>query len=134
MRDINDIIIHCTATPEGRDYTVEQCRNDHVKVNGWSDIGYHFLIYRDGSVHAGRALSIAGAHCSGHNTGSIGVCYVGGMDASNKNPKDTRTEAQKVAIRAVVEALKAAYPKASAHCHYQYNSGKACPSFKISEL
>lgn len=90
-RVIKEIIVHCSATPEGKDFTVSDIKRWHLE-RGFSDIGYHYVIYRDGSVHVGRSESVAGAHCTGHNTISIGVCYIGGMDSTNKNPKDTRTQ------------------------------------------
>ena len=74
MRHINEIIIHCSATPEGRDYTVADIDRWH-KARGWRGIGYHYVIYRDGSVHAGRPVEQIGAHCTGHNANSIGICY-----------------------------------------------------------
>lgn len=90
-RIIKEIIVHCSATPEGKDFTVSDIKRWHLE-RGFSDIGYHYVIYRDGSINEGRSESIAGAHCTGHNTISIGVCYIGGMDSTNKNPKDTRTQ------------------------------------------
>ena len=65
-RRITEIIVHCTATPEYRDYTVADIRQWH-KQQGWSDIGYHYVVYRDGTVHEGRDVDISGAHCTGHN-------------------------------------------------------------------
>lgn len=135
-RTIKEIIVHCTATPEGRDYTVEQCRKDH-KAQGWSDIGYHYLIYRDGTVHEGRDVDIIGAHCSkgGHNTYSIGVCYVGGLESkpgtpySQLKPKDTRTDAQKFALMSLLIDLKKLYPYAKIYGHRDFDNSKACPSF-----
>lgn len=136
-RVITEIIVHCTATPEGEDYTVEDVRRMHL-ARGFSDIGYHYLVYRDGTIHVGRAEAKAGAHCTGHNTHSIGVCYVGGCPgrADSKwmnKAKDTRTPAQKASLRRLVEGLKRKYPKASVHGHYEF-AAKACPSFKIEEL
>ena len=69
MRDISKAIVHCTATPEGRPTTVEDIRSWH-KARGWSDIGYHYVIYLDGSVHEGRPVERMGAHCKGQNKGS----------------------------------------------------------------
>ena len=77
MRTITEIIVHCSATPEGRDYTVAQIRQWHLQ-RGFRDIGYHYVIYRDGTIHTGRPVAQAGAHCTGHNAHSIGVCYIGG--------------------------------------------------------
>ena len=70
-RNIKEIIVHCSATPEGEDFTVEQIRKMHL-ARGFSDIGYHYVIYRDGSIHKGRDEAKSGAHCTGHNTISIG--------------------------------------------------------------
>lgn len=76
MRKIDDIIIHCTATAEGRDVSVADIRRWH-KARGFVDVGYHYVVYLDGSVHEGRPLAQVGAHCRGHNAHSVGVCYVG---------------------------------------------------------
>lgn len=126
-RDIKEIIVHCSATPEGKDFTVEDIRRWHLQ-RGFSDIGYHYVIYRDGSEHIGRNESISGAHCTGHNTISIGICYIGGMDKDNKNPKDTRTPEQKEALLKLLKNLKVKYPKATIHGHKEF-ANKACPSF-----
>ena len=135
-RTINEIIIHCSATPEGRDYTVEDIRRDHKK-QGWSDIGYHYVIYRDGSIHEGRDVDLVGAHCSknGHNQHSIGICYIGGVENKPNTPyallkaKDTRTDAQKGALICLLYDLKKLYPKAQIWGHRDFDSGKECPSF-----
>ena len=116
LRTIDKIILHCTATPEGRDFTVEQIRQWHL-ARGFSDIGYHYVVSRDGSVHRGRPEEVAGAHCTGQNTCSIGVSYVGGCAADGKTPKDTRTPAQKVALRNLVAELQKKYPGASVARH-----------------
>lgn len=92
MRKITEIIVHCSATPEGKDYTVSDITRWH-KARGFKTIGYHYIVYRDGSVHEGRKESGVGAHCYGHNRNSIGVCYIGGLATDCKTPKDTRTEA-----------------------------------------
>ena len=130
MRKIDKIIIHCSATPEGKDFTVQQIREWHVKGNGWRDIGYHFVIYRDGSIHKGRPIEQVGAHTTGHNAHSIGICYIGGCAADCKTPKDTRTEAQRLALIKLVRELKASYPSATIHGHNEF-ANKACPSFIV---
>lgn len=127
QRTINEIIVHCTATGEGRDYDVATIRSWHIR-QGWSDIGYHYLIRLDGTIETGRDVNIAGAHCQGHNTHSIGVCYVGGVTADYDTPKDTRTEAQKDALVQLLVHLRALYPKATIHGHRDF-AAKACPSF-----
>lgn len=127
MRQITKIIVHCTATPESKNYTVDTIRKWHI-AKGWSDIGYHYVIYLDGSVHKGRDEKIVGAHCLGQNANSIGVCYVGGVATDGKTPKDTRTEAQKRSLIDLLKKLKAKYPKASIFGHRDF-AAKACPSF-----
>lgn len=130
-RNITEIIVHCSATPEGKDYTVDDIRKWHL-ARGFNDIGYHYVIYRDGSIHVGRSESVTGAHCTGHNANSIGVCYIGGMDAANKNPKDTRTPAQKEALLKLLKELKSKYPKAKIYSHNNF-AAKACPSFDATK-
>ncbi len=133
MRQIDKIILHCTATPEGQDFTVEQIRDCHVRGFGWNDIGYHFVIYRDGSVHVGRPLEIAGAHCKGYNAHSIGIAYVGGYASDGKTPKDTRTPAQREALYRLVAELQEQFPGASVHCHNEF-AAKACPCFTMKDF
>lgn len=126
-RTINEIIIHCTATPEGRECSVEEIRQWH-KARGFTDIGYHYVIHLDGRIEEGRNVDIAGAHCTGHNTHSIGVVYVGGCGKDGKTPKDTRTEAQKAALANLLMDLRKLYPRAAIHGHRDF-APKACPSF-----
>ena len=132
MREITRIILHCSATPEGKDFTVADIDKWH-KARGWQGIGYHYVVYRDGSMHEGRNIAVVGAHTSGYNKNSIGVCYIGGVATDGKTPKDTRTPAQRRALRVLVEQLKKQFPKATVHGHYEF-AAKACPSFKISDL
>lgn len=132
MRKINKIIVHCAATPEGRDVKTETIRGWHVDGNGWKDIGYHYVVELDGSVHKGRDEETVGAHCSGHNSDSIGVCYVGGLAADGKTPKDTRTGAQKSSLLRLLAELRAKYPEARIYGHRDFSS-KACPSFDAKE-
>lgn len=126
-RAINEIIVHCTASYEGNAMTVEQIRRMHIRERGWSDIGYHYVVYLDGSIHNGRDVNISGAHCSGHNLHSIGVVYVGGL-AKNGKSKDTRTPAQKAGLLKLLKELKRLYPKATIHGHREY-ARKDCPCF-----
>lgn len=130
-RNIKELIVHCSATPEGKDFTVSQIREWHLQ-RGFSDIGYHYVIYRDGSIHTGRDESVIGAHCTGHNTNSIGVCYIGGVATDGKTPKDTRTEAQKISLLKLLSELKKKYSKAKVYPHYKF-AAKACPSFNAEE-
>ena len=138
-RGIDEIIVHCTASREGQEQTVEQIRRDHTTPvskggRGWSDIGYHYVVYLDGTVHEGRNVDISGAHAEGHNSHSIGVVYVGGVENKpgvaykNLKAKDTRTEAQKASLMALLMDLRKLYPKARIIGHRDVSS-KACPSF-----
>lgn len=132
-RRITEIIVHCSATPEGKDYTVLDIRKWH-KQQGWSDIGYHYVIYRNGHVEPGRDVDIIGAHCEGHNAHSIGVCYIGGVARDGKTQKDTRTLAQKAAIISVLTELRQMYPQAKIYGHRDFDKhGKTCPSFDAKE-
>lgn len=130
-RKITEIIVHCSATPEGKDFTVDDIRRWH-KQRGFSDIGYHYVIYRDGYIERGRSEHIAGAHCIGHNTNSIGICYIGGCSKTGKTPKDTRTPEQKNALIELLKLLKMMYPKASIRSHKDFTN-KACPSFDATK-
>lgn len=131
-RTIKEIIVHCTATPEGRVETVQSIRNMH-KAKGWSDIGYHYLIGLNGERWEGRNVNLIGAHCEGHNINSIGVCYVGGVD-KKMQAKDTRTEKQKDALVALLKDLRKLYPKAKIYGHRDFDKkGKACPSFDATK-
>lgn len=131
MRKIEKIIIHCTATPEGRPVTVDQVKAWH-KARGFRTIGYHYLVYLDGTVHDGRPVEEVGAHCTGQNARSIGVCYVGGIDAGSLRPKDTRTPAQRKALRRLVDRLKIQFPFATIHGHNEF-AAKACPCFDVKK-
>lgn len=130
-RFINEIIVHCSATPEGKDYTITQIDAWH-KARGFRCIGYHYVIYRDGSIHNGRPIEQIGAHCYGHNRTSIGVCYIGGVAADGKTPKDTRTAAQKSSLVGLLRELKGVYPNAKIYGHRDF-ANKACPSFDATE-
>lgn len=126
-RVIKEIIVHCSATPEGKDFTVEDVRRWH-KQQGWSDIGYHYVIGRHGEKWTGRDVDVSGAHCEGHNRNSIGVCYIGGLDETGKKAKDTRTLQQKAVMLSLLTELKRLYPQAKIYGHRDF-ARKDCPSF-----
>lgn len=128
MRKITEIIIHCSATIEGKDYTVSNIDRWH-RQRGFRKIGYHFVIYRDGSIHTGRAISEVGAHCTGHNAISIGICYIGGLSKDGK-PKDTRTSKQRDSMKGLIEQLKEEFPTATIHGHNEF-ANKDCPCFDV---
>ena len=126
MRKITEIIVHCTATPAGRQVSVADVDSWHRR-QGLSSIGYHYLVGLDGAVGRGRPEAAVGAHCRGHNACSIGVCYVGGCDAQMR-PADTRTPAQRRALVGLLKELRGRYPQAVIHSHRDFST-KACPSF-----
>lgn len=131
MRLIKEIIVHCSATPEGKDFRMSDIDRWH-KAQGWSGCGYHYVIDLDGKIEFGRSISKQGAHASGHNANSIGVCYIGGCAADGRTPKDTRTERQKESLEWVLLVLKATFPMAKVIGHNEI-SKKACPSFRLCD-
>lgn len=128
MREIDKIIIHCTATPEGRNITVKEVRQWHL-ARGFNDIGYHYVILLDGTVQAGRPVSRVGAHVKGQNTGSIGIAYVGGIDRSGA-AKDTLNPAQETAMVNLINDLRERFGHLTLHGHNEFDN-KACPSFNV---
>lgn len=126
MRKIDKIIVHCTATAEGKDYHVADVDKWH-KQKGWKGIGYHYLVTLDGTIERGRPENEIGAHCTGQNKNSIGICYVGGLDKNGK-AKDTRTEAQKKTLLELIVALIIKYPQAKIYGHRDF-ANKDCPCF-----
>lgn len=125
MRTITEIIVHCSATLAGKDFHAADIDRWH-REKGWKRIGYHFVVDLDGLIETGRPVEMIGAHCIGHNKQSIGVCYIGGLDATGR-PADTRTDAQCVALRSLLRSLVEKY-----HCpvygHRDF-SYKRCPCF-----
>ena len=128
-RKINELIWHCSATPDGREVTVDTIRGWH-EARGWKDIGYHFVVGLDGRVHTGRPIHLVGAHVSGHNSGTVGCCYVGGMTSDMLKAKDTRTPEQKIAMEVLTTELVKIYGIDKISGHNEYAS-KACPSFDV---
>tara|TARA_R110002020_G_scaffold389000_1_gene599658 strand:+ start:169 stop:594 length:426 start_codon:yes stop_codon:yes gene_type:complete len=135
MRDLNRVILHCSATPEGREVSVETIREWHTdpppRGRGWSDIGYHYVIHLNGKIELGRPIEVQGAHTSGENEDSIGICYIGGVNAANE-PKDTMTVLQAIAFVDIVKSLRLIFGKLSIHGHNEFST-KACPSFSVEE-
>ena len=129
-RTITLLIVHCTATPAGREVSLAEVDQWH-RQRGWKGIGYHYLIRLDGTVEPGRPEAEIGAHCQNHNAHSLGICYVGGLDSQNR-PADTRTPAQRLALRALLETLHARYPHALIVGHHLFNPSKACPCFDVA--
>ena len=129
-RQIDLIVVHCTATKPSADVHGAAVDRWH-RQRGFAGIGYHFLITLDGSIEAGRPLEQVGAHCLGHNAHSIGVAYVGGLDA-NGRPADTRTAAQKQALVELLQRLRQFFPQAEIAPHRRF-AAKACPCFDVDK-
>ncbi len=115
MNKIDAIVVHCSATRAGQDIGKKEITQMHLQ-RGFSTIGYNYVVRLDGTVEVGRSLTIAGAHCNSkgfsglsYNKHSIGICYVGGTDAHGK-AADTRTPAQKKALRELIAKLIKQYP------------------------
>lgn len=111
------------------DIGVAVIRGWHVNGNGWTDIGYHIVIRRDGSIEYGRPMGIAGAHTKGYNRGSIGICMIGGIDKNGKS-RNNFTKLQFATLRRLLRTLKADYKDATIHGHNEF-SPKDCPSFNV---
>ncbi len=126
-RTINKIIVHCTATRASQDVTVDMINSWHV-ARGFAMIGYHYVIYRDGTLHEGRPLSMVGAHCTGQNSDSIGISYCGGVAEDGTTAEDNRTDAQKATLKQLIKELRATYGNIPVYGHRDFAS-KACPSF-----
>jgi N-acetylmuramoyl-L-alanine amidase len=133
MRYIDKLIVHCTATPQFKDFDVEDVRDWHVKGNGWSDVGYHWLVKLDGTVQEGRPIERIGSHVRGQNKSSIGIAYVGGMDKDMNEWIDTRTPEQKDAIFNLLMDLKFQFPDAVVYGHNDFTDKKVCPCFNAKE-
>ena len=132
-RYINEIILHCSATPASRDIGAKEIRDWHVKGNGWQDIGYHFVIRRSGDIESGRPMDQAGAHCIGHNATSVGICLVGGVKEDGKTPEDNFTDAQFDMLAELIRALRVIRPKTKIYGHNEF-ANKACPVFDVDEF
>jgi len=138
MRDIDTIVVHCTATrPEwwagkSAEEKVREVRDWHVSGNGWSDIGYHYLIDRDGTVVEGRPVERAGAHAKGHNATSIGISLFGGHgSASTDKFLDHFTTEQDKALRKLIQKLEVDNPGIYKIIGHNEVAAKACPGFQV---
>jgi len=132
MRDISHIILHCTATPLAREVDIDEVRRWHTQGRNWSDVGYHYLIQLDGHLQKGRELEIVGAHTKGHNLYSVGVAYVGGLNAQG-DPADTMTCEQEETFEHLAFALQLALVTPLTVCGHNEFSSKACPGFSVKK-
>jgi N-acetyl-anhydromuramyl-L-alanine amidase AmpD len=127
----NLIVVHCAATKPTMDIGVREIRSWHVQ-QGWLDVGYHFVIRRNGDVENGRPHDVVGSHVKGHNSYSLGICLVGGIDSKGK-PQDNFTPEQMNSLHLLLLAQKRTYPQAKIVGHRDLDSGKACPSFVVAD-
>ncbi len=126
------IVIHCSATRADQVCTAADIRRWHVDERGWSDIGYHWIVERDGKVVPGRKSDSWGAHVRGHNHDSVGICLVGGIDSKGQ-PENNFTQQQMLALEMLVESLQFRYPVALVKGHCDFDSRKHCPCFDVAE-
>ena len=132
MLPIKFLTIHCAATPEGRD--VKAATIDDWDRAKFGQVSYHGIIELDGTYVDGMADNKKGAHVGGKNTGNIGICYVGGMDKWMRKPKDTRTDAQKMTMKRVVQQYAKEWPGLIVRGHNEWPGvKKACPSFSVPD-
>ena len=140
MRKIKYIVLHCSATKEGVPFGIEDIDRWH-RQRGFRKVGYHYVILLDGTIRKGRDIAQVGAHVQGSNANSIGICYIGGLDADGK-PNDTRTEEQKASLFFLLQQLREQFPDAMICGHRDFSPDlngdgiiepwewmKACPCF-----
>lgn len=130
MRTITLIIVHCSANRAGSALRMADIDSYHRSL-GWIGCGYHYVIPTDGTIEPGRPDEMVGAHCKNHNRHSIGVCYIGGLSKDGK-PADTRTDAQRIALRTLLERLRRRYPDALIVGHRDLDPQKVCPCFDVA--
>jgi len=136
MRKIDYLVVHCSATREGQKVTVKDITAWH-RQRGFRTIGYHYVIYPDGTLVEGRPEEKIGAHVTGYNKNSIGICYIGGLDKAGK-AADTRTPEQKKTLKGLLLKLRSKYPDAAICGHRDFSpdkneNGKVDPWERLKE-
>lgn len=138
MRRIDALVVHCSATRPSQDIGAAEIRRWHTSPSPddpskpWSDIGYHRVIRRDGTVEPGRRDERAGAHVGGHNSNTLAVCLVGGVAEDGRTPEDNFTPEQKAALLRVLLQWRQRFPQAAVKGHRDFPGvRKACPSFDV---
>jgi hypothetical protein len=134
------IILHCSATSKQwarnkpMDLILSEIRHWHVNDNGWSDVGYHWLIGPTGEVVTGRDETLMGAHTKAHNSDSIGICLIGGRGSGDTDaPEDHFTPAQLAALVELVADIERRYPGVqTVHGHNEF-ARRACPGFRVAD-
>ncbi|MCL6270269.1 N-acetylmuramoyl-L-alanine amidase [Sansalvadorimonas sp. 2012CJ34-2] len=130
--ETNTIVVHCSATKPDQSVTFDTIKRWHLMERAFMDIGYHWVIERDGSVKQGRPIDDWGAHVKGHNHESVGICLVGGTDQDG-NAEDNFTSIQKRMLKFLVGGCLQLWPEAVVKGHYHFNRDKDCPSFDIEQ-
>jgi|TARA_R110001583_G_scaffold186931_1_gene347909 N-acetylmuramoyl-L-alanine amidase len=125
------IVVHCSATKPSMDVGLKEIRDWHVNERGWRDVGYHYIIRRNGEVELGRNANDTGAHAAGYNFKSIGLCMVGGM-AEDNSTENNFTDKQWTALLDLVKQKLVDYPNANVIGHNEI-SKKDCPSFDVQQ-
>lgn len=136
-KTVETIFVHCSATrPDwmiDRNFSerVNEIKRWHLEKK-WSDIGYHWIIDRDGSITQGRKEHVVGAHAQNHNTGSIGICLIGGFGSSEVDPFEKNfTAKQDHALRTLINDIKSRTPIKRVRGHNEV-AAKACPGFNVT--
>ena len=132
--DVKYLVVHCSATPAAQDLHVADIDRMH-RLRGFLSCGYHFVITRDGAVEAGRALTQRGAHVEDYNWCSIGICLIGGVDASKlMKPEANFTAIQYSVLRDKLIDLQHHFPQAAIQGHRDFpHVAKACPCFNVKD-
>ena len=128
------IVIHCAATKATMDIGYKEIRKWHVEDNGWDDVGYHYIIRRDGKTEVGRPEGFQGAHAPAVNSRSIGICLVGGM-AKDGGPENNFTLEQFLTLKDLINMIMDKYSDITdvlGHCDVQDNKPN-CPGFNVKE-
>ena len=134
QRAISRLVVHCSATRPSMDVGAKEIREWHVEGNGWKDIGYHFVIRRNGSIELGRPIEEAGSHAKGYNSDSIGVCLIGGVDQEDyRIAENNFTEKQFQSLIEIIVKTRKAIPHIMVMGHKDLDPKKACPSFDVRE-
>ncbi len=131
MRDLTTIIVHCSYTPPDMDIGAETITEWHVSERGWDDIGYHYVIKRNGAIEDGRLIGTQGAHAYGHNADSIGVCLIGGMADQGEAPDSNFTRWQWESLAELMDDLQMRHGPLDVIGHRDVDDGKACPCFDV---
>lgn len=134
MRKISKIIVHCSATKPSQECNANIITQWHV-ARGFKTIGYHFVILRDGKIEKGRPISQVGAHCKGHNSDSIGICLIGGLN-NDMSPSSDYTIAQKQVLHCLIKLLSVQYsiPYTEIYGHRDLDPHKTCPNFNVQKF